>query len=121
QAGNDGAAAEIDRAGRCALECLNLGGGADLEDAPALDGERLGNGEAVVDGDDLAVDQNGVGHLRRGGKPRPRKDRKRQRTRTSEPHVCTSSILQGWGGAGVSPAPGLSSSEPERLAARSGT
>src|SRR5262249_39309184 len=111
----------IDRPGRRALECLDLGGGADLEDAPALYGGRLGHCEAIVNRDDLSGDQNGGGHLRRGGKRRRHQDRKRERARTAKPHVCTSRVLQGWGGAGVSPAPGLSSSEPERLAARSGT
>ena len=45
------------------LERLDLGRGADLEDALAPDGERLRDGEAVVDGDDLAVDEHGVGRL----------------------------------------------------------
>ena len=68
QARNDGAAGEIDHARRGALERLDLGRGPDLDDALTADGERLRDGEAVVDRDDLAVHQDEVGRLRvRGG------------------------------------------------------
>ena len=43
------------------LSFVDLGIAADRDDALAADRQRLGDGEAVVDGDDLAVDEDRVG------------------------------------------------------------
>ena len=67
QARDHGAAAEVDHAGLRALELVDVGGGADRDDAPAADCQRLGDREAVVDRHDLAVDENGVSVLRPRG------------------------------------------------------
>jgi hypothetical protein len=64
QSWDDGAAGQVDDPCLRTPERLDLGCGADLEDALALDGERLRDGEAVVHGDDLAVDEHGIGRLR---------------------------------------------------------
>ena len=63
-----GATIEIHDAGRRPFELLDIGGAADRDDALALDRKRLGDREAVVDGDDLAVEEHGVRRrLRRRG------------------------------------------------------
>src|SRR5256886_3676584 len=54
----------IDDPRRGALERFDLGRAAHPDDPPAGDGECLRNGEAVVDGDDLAIDQDRVRCLR---------------------------------------------------------
>ena len=61
QARQDGLALEIDDLGAGALGFQHLVVAADLEDLAALDGNRLVNGELLVDGDDLAVVQDQVG------------------------------------------------------------
>src|SRR5262249_20919563 len=63
-----------------------LSRGADLGDAPTADGEGLRDGEAVVDGDDLAVDENGVRRLRRS-EGRRAKDCKCERDDATKRHV----------------------------------
>ena len=50
QSRDDGAAREVDDPRLRTFERLDLGRGADLEDALAPDGERLRDGEAVVHG-----------------------------------------------------------------------
>jgi hypothetical protein len=78
QSRDDGAASEVDDPRLRTFERLDLGRGADLEDALAPDGERLRDGEAVVHGYDLAVDEHRVGGLcprrrrrREGSKRKP--------------------------------------------------
>ena len=68
EAGNDGAAGEIDDTRRRSAQRLEIGGRADLDDALSADGERLGDGEAVIDRDDFAVDEEDVGRLRMGNR-----------------------------------------------------
>jgi hypothetical protein len=60
QPGDDGAAIEVQHARARPLVFVDLGVAADRDDAPALDGQRLGNREPVVHGDDLAVQQHGI-------------------------------------------------------------
>ena len=64
QSRDDGTAGQVDDPRLRTLERLDVGRGADLEDALALDGERLCDGEAVVYGDDLAVDEHRIWRLR---------------------------------------------------------
>ena len=64
QAGDHGAAGKIDDAGRRALELLDVGVAPTRDDALAADRQRLHDGEAIVDRDDLAVEQHRVGVLR---------------------------------------------------------
>ena len=71
---------------RRSLEPLDLGIAADLDDALAADGQRLRDGEAVVDGDDLAVDQHGIGRLRPCDRGRSQ-DGKRKQNGAAEPHT----------------------------------
>ena len=65
QAGYDGAPLQLDGACLRALVLFDLGVAADGDDALVADRQRLRDREAVVDGDDLAVDENGVRGLRR--------------------------------------------------------
>src|SRR5262249_54097930 len=68
QSGDDGATTEVEHARERPLVLLDLGIAADRENALALDRKRLGDGEPIVDGDDLAVEQHDVRRrLRRDG------------------------------------------------------
>ena len=79
QARDDGAPAEVDHAGLRTLELVDIGTGADRDDAPAADRQRLGDREAVVDRHDLAVDENGVSVLRPRGQRRSGQQRSDER------------------------------------------
>src|SRR5581483_8556692 len=61
QAGDHGAAAEIDLFGALVGEFLHLGGRAGREHAAMGDRDRLAHGEILVHRDDLAVIEHGVG------------------------------------------------------------
>jgi hypothetical protein len=67
QAGNDGAPVEIDDLGRRAFKLVDGGVVADRHDALAANGKRLRDREAIIDRDDLAVDENLLRRLRAGG------------------------------------------------------
>ena len=64
EAGNHRLAVQIDRRRRRAGELSDRGVRADGGEPPARDGDRLRDREPRVDGDDVAVDEDGVG--RRG-------------------------------------------------------
>ncbi len=66
EAGDDGASREIYGPRLRTSELIDIRIGADRDDALAADRQRLRDGKAVVDGDDLAVDENEIGALRRG-------------------------------------------------------
>ena len=72
QARNDGAAAR-DRSVRVPLpaSAADVGRRADRHDLAVAHRERLGRGRGGVERDDLAVEQDGVGVLAEGGRPRP--------------------------------------------------
>ena len=67
QAGNDGAALEVDRARARARERPDIGRAADRDDLAVAHGECLGCGRGRVEGYDLPVEQNGVGVLAESG------------------------------------------------------
>src|SRR3954464_165940 len=92
QSWDDGAAGKVDDPCLRTLERLDLGRGADLEDALALDGERLRDGEAVVYGDDLAVDEHGIGRLRacRSGRRREQRKDKQDGAPERQSHIESS-------------------------------
>ena len=83
KAGNDRPAAQIDSPG---VRSGHLTDGlvrADRDDAIAFDGDRLRDGEALVDGDDLAVRENQVCLIGLRARERNRTDK--QDTNTSKP------------------------------------
>ena len=61
QAGDEGFAAKVFVLGVASGKGAHFGVGANGEDAGAFDGDGLGDGELVVDGDDFAVVENEVG------------------------------------------------------------
>jgi len=63
QSGDDRARLEVDDPGSRPLVLQHVGVLADGEDALAADRDALGEAEALVDGDDLAVEKDGVGAL----------------------------------------------------------
>ena len=67
QAGNDGAALEVDRAHARARERPDIGRAADRDDLAVAHGECLCSGRGRVEGYDLPVEQDGVGALAESG------------------------------------------------------
>jgi hypothetical protein len=60
QAGDDGASAQVDDLGGGLLQTHHVGGAADFNEFAAADGDGLGDGVLLVDGVELAVQQNQV-------------------------------------------------------------
>src|SRR5262245_7107984 len=60
QSGNDGCPSQIDDAGPRAGEFPDIGRSADGGDCRALNRDGFPGGEVVVDGEDFAVDEDGV-------------------------------------------------------------
>jgi hypothetical protein len=66
EAGNDGAAAEVDQACPVAGESRHRHRGARGQHLAVADHQRLGNRKIRIDGEDLAVEHHGIGALGRG-------------------------------------------------------
>jgi hypothetical protein len=65
-------AAEVDDLGRIALDPVGIGLAADQDDFPALDRQRFGAGQLVVDGDDVSADLDEIGRFSRVDRGRRR-------------------------------------------------
>ncbi len=57
---NDGSAPEVRHLGVPAGEGLNFGVAADRKDSLPLQGDRFADGEEIVDGNDVAVQENPI-------------------------------------------------------------
>jgi hypothetical protein len=64
EAGQHGSSLQVDRSRQRAGQRLYCGVGADGHDSTAFDGESFGDGELLVDGDDLSGVKNEVGRRR---------------------------------------------------------
>jgi hypothetical protein len=80
-AGNDGLTGKVDDLGRLSAKGPYLLVRAHRHDTTVLDGKTLSDGEILIDGDHMAVDEKDVrirtpGNLLRSGTRQPRQDEK---------------------------------------------